>query len=213
MLHSIKYKIPAIVVKTRDEAISDRRQQIIDQVLSNPRLNANQKMRIFESAFYRKLVDEHKLDELPAAAKPTSYESLPDYEEAVPVPSLENLSNYENVERSLDSSPSYEAMDDSVLDKAMIEEDDTRTAIEDDSKTTVENDRRESIAYTFSTPKNEKKLKSGFIPVQGSSDLPGYMQPLKRDSLATSPVSSRLRENRPPPGHFTGKGRLRVVRW
>ena len=213
MLHSIKYKIPAIVVKTRDEALADRRQHVIDEVLANPRLNPNQKMRVFESALYQKLVHEHKLDDIPPP-KSISYEPLPEYGEIIP--------------------PIYE---ESVVDDATLEddtraaiEDGTRTAIEDDTRTaiendtTVENDRRESIAYVFNTPKDQKQLKSGFVPVQG--DLPSYMQPLKRDSLApayieplkrgsfaTSPVSSRLRENRPPPGHFTGKGRLRVVRW
>ena len=191
MLHSLKFRIPAIVVKTRQEVLADRRQHVIDKVLANPRLNSNQKMRLFESALYRKLVDEHKFDELPP---PSS--KLYDYEEKMPLEQDDTRTAIEN-------------------DTTTAIEDDTRTAIEDDTAIEEDaeqvDDRRPSIAFTVTTPKNEKILKSGFVPVQG--DLPGYMQPLKRDSLATSPVSSRLRENRPPPGHFIGKGRLRVVRW
>ena len=179
MLHSIKYKIPAIVVKTRDEAIADRRQQLIDQVLANRQLNAHQKMRLFESALSRKLADEPKI----------SYEPMPTVGEVDIEPADGTV---------IDADEAIED-DDAVEEETAVEED-IRTAIEADE---ADEGRRESIAYTYNTP--NKRLKSGFIPVH----LPGYMQPLKRDS----PVSSRLRENRPPAGHFTGLGRLRVVRW
>ena len=198
MQHSIKYRIPAIVVKTRDEVLADKRQRVIDQVLANSSLNANQKMRLFETALYRRLADEHKLDQL-----------LP------PPPAYEFESQFE---------PVHEEEDPAVEDDTTTAiEDDTATAVLEDTTTAQENsddERRESMSWIFPSPRRRKsKLKSGFVPVYDPSNpktsppTPGYMQPLKRNSLPSSPVSSHLRANRPPPGHFKGNGRLRVVRW
>ena len=193
MQHSIKYQIPAIVVKTRDEVLADKRQQLIDQVLSNPRLNSNQKMRLFESALHRRLVDEHKLDEL----LPYRFDDFPyDDDDTIDVP-VETVVPME-------------------VDPVEVEAP------------------RQSLAYTAVTPKSQKRLRSGFRPIHAQSEqppsppssvatddtqeseLPGYMKPLKRNTISptrTTPILERLRPDRPPVGHFTGKGRLRVVRW
>ena len=60
MSNFVKYRIPAIVVKNRDEAAADKRQRIVDSVLVNRTLPADEKANVFESVLAKKLNDEER---------------------------------------------------------------------------------------------------------------------------------------------------------
>ena len=70
MMHSVKYRIPAVVVKSREEAVADRRQEILDDVLQDKKLPPDTKMDLYESGIVRRLNDENKLDRVDAVVSP-----------------------------------------------------------------------------------------------------------------------------------------------
>ena len=156
MLHSVKYRIPAIVVKTREEALADGRREALDSVLQDSTLPPDKRTRMYEAVLVRNLNDEEKIGRI-----------------VDPVPVEDTYSPDPFVSFHEETPPPFEP----PLEPLSIEA------------------APRKIRTARKKPKSE--------PEDADDE----------DSVVGSPIASRLRINRPPPGHFKGKGRLNVVRW
>ena len=208
MLHSVKYKIPAVIVMNRDEAIADRRRTVMENVLDSA-LPPDKKMRIYESTVARRLNEEEKLIDTPL---------LPSQDVVLAQP----LQTPTQVIQKIDEIGDQDFLDNYNADIFNPPEEQTTVKLSPKSKS-VKSASWHKVTPKRRTPKAENgdrrvTLPPAFAPDDRRatlSSLPSYMQPLNRkkktDPSDASPAT--LRPNRPSIGHFKGKGRLSVVRW
>ena len=192
MLHSVKYKIPAVIVMSRDEALADRRRHVMENVLDSP-LPPDKKIRVYESTLARRLNEEDKLIDTPLShdEKPVQnivYNSIPE----VYTPPIQDTNDYAAQVRTPP-----------IPD---VPQNQTPVAIA----------KHRPITHHTQITQNSttvKQRRATLPPKLRQPTVPNYMKPLKRRTDPSSASLAVLRPNRPPKGHFTGKGRLSVVRW
>lgn len=220
MLHSIKYKIPAVVVMSREEALADRRRNVMNNVLDST-LPADKKIRLYESTLARRLNEEEKLIDTPIPPSLPQDVALANPLEALSPAAQENI--------QVDDADDFDNFDASLFDQVSP----VQSSVAVSPKSSVK-----SASWHKVTPKGNRKTPKNATPKatapgrrstlpppraslapqdsRRSTLTPNYMKPLDRKKKITDPSDASpvtLRPDRPPPGYFKGRGRLSVVRW
>ena len=205
---------------SREEALADRRRSLMENVLDSP-LPPDRKIRLYESTLARRLNEEEKLIDTPVPppqdvvlAEPPMAESrkaLPEPLQPMAEPrkalSTHHQDTYDNFNADLfDPLPEQSSVKSAswhVVTPKRRTPKDRRVKL----PSPAPKDRRATLPPPAPAPKDDRRATL--------ATLPSYMQPLNRkkktDPSDASPAT--LRPNRPPVGHFKGKGRLSVVRW